>query len=544
MALTGTVQRFDQLPDSAPAGSVYKIAGGTETSFVPYYVKRTADGVWDETVAPGLANYLDPATMPHALVRLADGTFRFAPFNWGERKVGDEVTNPVPGFVGRTIRSVFVNQNRLAFLYDENTVLSGAGDFGQFFRLSVLDYLDSDPIDVAATSTKVSILQDAVPFNDGVMLFSDQTQFSMTNGEAGLSASSLAIRPVTNYETTRRASPVALGSEVYMASDSSGNATIREYTRNPDSDNTSAADVTAHVSRYIPGGVTRLIPAGDLNALFILTDGDPNAVYVYQFYWVDGQTKAQSAWHRWSLPETDTILSGVYNAGDLTLTVSRASGVYQERIRLTTGARKGPTDAFPYLDRRVTLTGVYNPTTNRTAFNLPDPVEHPERYQLVRGASYPGSPGNPIPQSDYMWVGDQQVSVPGNLAQGPVLGGLLYDFRYRFSQPYLRRQDGTAILGGRLQLRTLRISYTDTTAFTANVWPYGLDAGIKTTSSYSGLLVGTAQLNKRPSNAGDFPIQVYGHADQAVVEIENSGPFGCSFQSAEWEAFYWSRARP
>lgn len=544
MALTGTVQRFDLLPETATTGDIYKIAGGTETSFVPYYVKRSADGVWDETVTPGLANYLDPATMPHALVRLSDGTFRFAPFNWGERKVGDEVTNPVPGFVNRTIRSVFVHQNRLAFLYDENVILSGAGDFGQFFRLSVLDYLDSDPIDVAATSTKVSILQDAVPFNDGVMLFSDQTQFSMTNGEAGLSATSLAIRPVTNYETTRRASPAPLGSEVYMASDSAGHATIREYTRNPDSDNTSAADVTAHVSRYIPGGVTKLIPAGDLNALFVLTDGEPNAVYVYQFYWVDGQTKAQSAWHKWVFPETDRLLAGAYSAGVLALTVSRASGVYQEQVRLTTGARIGPTDAFPYIDRRTTVSAAYDAGVNRTTFTIPDPVEDPDKYQLVRGPTYPGVPDHPIPQSDYTWVNDRTVSVPGNLTLGPVLGGVSYDFRYRFSQPFLRRQDGTAILGGRLQLRTLRVSYTNTAAFEAHVWPYGIEAGVKTGATYSGLSLGNAELNRRPETAGDFPIQVFGNADKAVVEITNSGPYGCSFQSAEWEAFYWSRARP
>lgn len=63
-------------------------------------------------------------------------------------------------------------------------------------------------------------------------------------------------------------------------------------------------------------------------------------------------------------------------------------------------------------------------------------------------------------------------------------------------------------------------------------------------SSYSGLNVGVAPLNRRPSTSGDIPIQVYGHAENAVVEIANDGPFGCSFQSAEWETFFWSRARP
>ncbi len=546
MAVTGTVQRFEKLPTTGVStGAIYKIAGGTEGSFVPYYVKYLAGGVWDETVLPGLVNQIDPLSMPHALIRQSDGTFLFAPFAWEERKVGDTETNPDPGFIGRPIRKVFVNQNRLAFLYDENVILSGAGEFGRFFRLSVLDYIESDPIDVAATSSRVSILQDAVPFNDGVMLFSDQTQFSMTNGEAGLTASSLAVRPVTHYETSKRVTPVPLGSEVYFSSDSSGHATVLEYTRTPDSDSTSASDITGHVSRYIPAGVTKMIPCGDLNALFVLTDGDPSAIYVYQLYWLDGANKAQTAWHRWEIDPSAKVLSGGYQAGKVTFVVSRPSGVYLEQVDLTKNTAPGLTDGFPYLDRRVSITGVYSEVTERTTFTLPYPVEDPERFQLVRSAGYPGSLGStPIPVESYEWPTDSTVTVPGNQTAAPVYAGLRYAFRYRFSRPYARRQDGTAITSGRLQLRTLRLTYRDTTSFDVIVHPYGEGLTESRTFSYRGLVTGLSALNNRPSKTGTTPIQIGANAEVAEVEIVNDSPFGCAFQSAEWETFFWSRARP
>ncbi len=544
MALTGTVQTFEDLPPEAAVGAIYKIIGGTDTSFVPYYVQKSAEGVWDETVAPGLENKIDPLTMPHALVRLSDGTFRFAPFSWDDRKVGDEVSNPNPGFIGRRIRGAFVNQNRLAFLFDENTILSGAGEFGRFFRLTVLDYLDSDPIDVAATSSKVSILQSAVPFNDGVMLFSDQTQFSMTNGESGLSATSLAIRPVTHYEVTPRASPVALGSEVYFASDTAGHAAVYEYTRSPDSDATSAANITAHVPRYIPAGVHKLVPAGDLNALFVLTDGDPSAIYVYQFYWVDASTKAQSAWHRWSFSEGDRVASAAYASGVLSLVISRASGTYLERIQLGSAGGGDITDRFPYLDRRQLVTGVYNVGTNRTTFTLPEAVLEPERFTLVRSAAYPGELAeSPIFEEDYVWVSPSVVTVTGDVSAGPVWAGLRYTTLWRPSQPYLRRQDGTAIVSGRLQLRTLKVSYRNTAAFKANVYPYGLGVTDPLRFDFTGLVVGTGALNERPKASGDISIAVSAHAETAVVDIINDTPFGFALQSGEWESFFWSRAR-
>lgn len=545
MALTGTVQTFEDLPGDATTGATYKIIGGTDTSFVPYYVRKSAEGVWDETVAPGLENKIDPLTMPHALVRLADGTFSFAPFSWDDRKVGDETSNPNPGFIGRSIRTAFVHQNRLAFLFDENTILSGAGEFGRFFRLTVLDYLDSDPIDVAATSTKVALLRDAVPFNDGVMLFSDQTQFSMTNGESGLSATSLAIRPVTHYEVSRRASPVPLGSEVYFASDTSGHAAIYEYTRSPDSDATTAANITAHVPRYIPAGVSKLIPAGDLNALFVLTDGDPSAIYVYQFYWVDGDTKAQSAWHRWVFTPEDRVVSASYASGILTLVISRPSGVYLERIQLGSEGGGDITDRYPYLDRKVSLTGVYDPELDRTTFTLPETVPDTSRFMLVRSADYPSPLSETaVPEESYTWVTPTTVRVPGNVAEGPVWAGIRFVTRWRPSQPYLRRQDGTAIVSGRLQLRTLKVSYRNTAAFTAQVYPYGEGRTDPLLFEFTGLVIDTGALNERPKANGDVPIAVAGHAETAVVDVINETAFGFALQSAEWEAFFWSRSRP
>ena len=82
--------------------------------------------------------------------------------------------------------------------------------FGNWWRMSQTDYLDTDPIETTATSTKVAKLYDAVAHADGIFMTSDQTQFAMSNGEIGLTAASIAIRPATNYTVNTKAGLTAL----------------------------------------------------------------------------------------------------------------------------------------------------------------------------------------------------------------------------------------------------------------------------------------------------------------------------------------------
>jgi hypothetical protein len=172
---TATVKSPDKLPDPVCNGCIYRVLGSNDTAFVSYYVQ--GDGsVWNETVKPGLQNRIDETTMPWALVRESDGTFTFAPFSWAPRRVGDEDTNPLPPFIGRTIRDVFFYQNRLGFVVDTGVVFSGAGDYGDFWRRTVLDYIDSDSLSADAATTDVAVIDYALPFSDGVMLFSRQKQ--------------------------------------------------------------------------------------------------------------------------------------------------------------------------------------------------------------------------------------------------------------------------------------------------------------------------------------------------------------------------------
>jgi hypothetical protein len=50
-------------------------------------------------------------------------------------------------------------------------------------------------------------------------------------------------------------------------------------------------------------------------------------------------------------------------------------------------------------------------------------------------------------------------------------------------------------------------------------------------------------LNKPVAHTGQFPFQIFGDASQATITITNDSHVGSTFLAAEWEAFYFNRAR-
>lgn len=546
----GSRQSLQDLPETANEGDIYMIQATGENSFVPYYVRRTG-GVWAETVKPGLKNRINEKTMPHALVRRPDGTFVFAPFSYAPRRVGDYTTNPHPSFVGRTINDVFFYKNRLAFAVDENVVFSRAGDFGNFYRLTVLDLLDDEVVDVAASETKVTKINHAVPLAGSLMLFADQVQFRLNDGPV-LTPTSVSLDVATQYEMVQTVRPEPLGADVYFASENGPWAIIREYFVKDDTNSTDAVDVNNHCPRYIPSGVRRLTGSSEHDILFVLTRGAKNRVYVYKFYWANQTERMQGAWSYWEFLPADDVLTAAVLDDYLYLVVRRPDGTYLERMSLHRGDTAPGLSHQVYLDRRVEVTGTWLEVEGKTEFVLPYPVEeaHRSRFRLVRGAAFIGASGALVDPSQYTWVNDYTVKVTGNFGGRACFAGMAYTMRYTFSEQMVRNSQNQAVTTGRLQLRTWTVYYTDTAFFRTEVAPYGGAPEVEAVvpakmAEFSGKTLGdlSLQIGEPAFHTGSYSFQVYGNSTVAKVSLVNDSHLASNFQSAEWEGFYQNRAR-
>lgn len=548
----GVVQAFAELPETPSNGDIYQIQGTAESAFTTYYVRRNG-GVWDETVKPALKNAIDATTLPHALVRKGDGTFEFSPFSFAPRRVGDEATNRNPTFVGRSIRDIFFYKNRLGLCVDENAVLSRAGDFGNFYRLTVIDLLQDETIDVAASETQVTKLNHAVPFNEGMMVFADQVQFRLKHGDV-LTPTSCSLDPVTAYKMVPGVKPLRNGADVYFAVEDGDWARIYEYYVRDQSSAADAGDVTGHVPRYIPSGVTQLGGSSEHDVVMVLTNGAPNRVYVYKFYWANETDKPQSAWSYWQFAPADVILSLDVLENYVYLVVKRADGAHLERLALNSGARAPDLTFQLFLDRRAQVTGAWLVIEGKTEFTLPYQVavEDRARFRIVRGAAFTSAKGAVLSMSadGYEWIDGNTVRVLNDFSAGPCFAGLAYESRYTFSAQFMKNAEGVPIMGGTLVLNSYIVAYTSTAYFRTEIAPYGVAPDFETIipsrlAEFDGKTLGDAQLvlGEPVLSIGSFRMDVFGESDVATVTLVNDSPYASTFTQAEWEGNWNNRSR-
>jgi hypothetical protein len=556
----GTVQSFDKLPPqnggAAPSeGDQYEVQGDATSGFTAYYVVRQG-GVWTETRANGLKNQITATTMPWALVRRSDGEFDFAPFSWAPRRVGDETTNPNPTFVGRCIRDIFFEENRLGFTCDENAVLSAAGDFGNFYRLTVTDLLPDSVVDIGASETNVTLLNFAVPFATGTMLFSDQTQFRLLTPEsAGLTPTTVALKVATRYLASKTVRPKMVGSDAYFISEDANFAKVREYFIKLSylgQIQTAAADITAHTPSLIPNGVYILEGSLNQDALFVATSAYPNRLYCYKFYWQDENTKSQSSWGYWDFGTGNKVLQCAALDDFLYLIVKRSDGTYLEKMSLALGANVGLTDSNGHLydillDRRCVPTGSYNSGAGKTYYTFPYAVDQSSVRLIQTSGATPGAMFDP---STYTFPLSTIVAIPGNHVV-TALGGNVYNFRYQFSEQFMKNRQDVAILSGRLTIRNWTVYFKDTAFFNAEVSAYaGVSPDVLSyvpadESSYTGMTVGSAALTigSPTFKSGSFTFGVFGESKEATIAITNNTPYPVCFTEAEWEGDYNNRSQ-
>lgn len=546
----GKVQRFSDLPTVAPRGFVTEIIGDASSSFDNYFcVFEPSDagdafgsGTWKETVKPGIPCKLDPATLPHALIRQADGTFTFGPLEWGERICGDEDSAPFPSFVGRTLNGLFFYRNRLSFISGENVVMSEVGEFFNFFLTTVTTLVDSDVVDVAASHTKSSILHHAVTFSGGLLLFSDQSQFVLEH-DTVLSNATVSIKPVTEFEASMKAAPVSSGKTVFFATDKGEWGGVREYITLPDnSDQNDASDITAHVPRYVRGNVSRLECSTNEDMLLVLSEEMRTSLWLYKYFW-NGSEKIQSAWSRWDMCG-EVLSAAILNTG-VYLIMQYGDGVYLEKMDITPGY-KDEGETFEYcLDRKITerdvTLGAYDAINKTTAITLPYNIPAGYTPVVVTRTGGSDAPGNLLRRVDV--TGPRTITVEGPDAHGRKLFiGIPYESSYTFSTFAIREGDskGNAVTTGRLQLRRLTLNCSNTGFLHMHVTPK-----FRPTSTYTftgrELGHGTNIIGAIPLYTGTINFPILSLNTQVEVKVGSDSFLPFALVNASWEGFYNTR---
>ncbi len=579
-----TVQQFTDLPNVSPNGYVVEIVGDEGTAFDNYYVKFATnngnafeEGQWQETVEAGIPFKFNYDTMPHVLIRQADGNFRFARVDgdtytisgtdftlpqWGERVVGDLVSSPNPSFIGNKINNVFFFRNRLGFLAADNVILSTVSEFFNFFPETVISVLDTEPIDVAASHTKVAILKHAVTMGEKLILFSEQTQFVLSSSADNLTPSTANVLVQTEFESNAAAQPVGSGSSIYFLTKKGSFAGIREYIIAGNQQIQDAANTTIHVPRLIPSGIFKMAVSNNQDILVLLGTENPNKLYVNRWLYGEGFSKALNAWFTYTINSNRSILNIDFIGTDLILVIEEANGVTLEKIPFETNFRE-PNAEFEYhLDHKVTeaTSGVsvaYNSATGISTFTVPYRLRanmniigrylasnETSTFVDAEGNTKTLVSGQALTTTNTSDGSTSTITATGDFRNSKFIIGEPYEMHYRFSKQRLTQGGGGAseLISGRLQIHHFYIKYEDSGFFQVEVTPENRDTSLH---KFTGRLLGAASASIGQINldTGTFKVPIMSKSDRVDIDVKNNTFLPTLLASAEFEGVFHMRSR-
>lgn len=543
-AVIDTVQTVSKLPLAAPDGYILRIQGETNSTADEYFVKwDDASKTWRETVQPGVITGFNPESMPHALVRQADGSFKFQTLDWSKRGAGNDDTNPMPSFVDSKINDVFFYRNRLGFLSGENVIMSRSAGYFAFFPKSVATLSDDDPIDVAVSHPRISVLKYAVPFSEQLLLWSDEVQFVMTSSGV-LTSKSIQLDVGSEFAVSDNARPFAVGRSVFYSSPRGSFTSINRYFAVADvSDVKDADDTTGHVLSYIPNGVFDIQGSSTENFVSVITTGASEKLFIYKFLFKDG-VQLQASWSHWEFEAGDKILAAACIGSTLYLVRKHSGGIDIEHLEFTKETVDIQGEHYRgYMDGKVSLTigpENYSPDAYETIVDVKSAYGGilPARgvYLIVDDR------GRYTKLPEDLWSTDGRVTIRGDWSGRKVFIGRTFKFLYEFSRFLIKHEDQNGTVtedSGRLQIRRAWVNYQKTGALDLIV----ANQGREFPNSLNGYTLGTQEVGSINIGDGQFRFPMNGDAQHTRLRIESDHPTPVSIVGCGWEASYARKAR-
>ena len=443
-----SVNDVQNLPSQCKNGYIVKIANARMAEEDDYYLRfdgennRDGTGSWSECAKPGIAKSL--TNMPLVIQRTATTTFTVKQFTYQDRRVGDDLTNPLPSFVGQRINKVLFFRNRLALLSGENVITSRPGTFGtpDFFAESALTVGAADPIDISAASIFPSELFDGIEINTGLVVFSTNQQFLLASDDTVLNPETAKLRSISTYNYNETIPPISLGTTIAYVDNSGKFSRFMEMANTQREGEPSVVEVSKVVPTLLPKDIDLLTNSRE-NSMVLMGKTDSDTVFGYKYFQVSEQ-RQQAAWFKWKF---NNPLLYHFIVNDEYFFLDTDDFLQCIKIVQTTSdpsITQDEVDFLLHVDNYTTISGgSYSASTNLTTFSsvswLPS-VTTPNHDLVVidtnTNAARLGRYAKPTSTST------TSFTVPGDWSSATLTIGYIYPYQVKFPTFYYTRQEG------------------------------------------------------------------------------------------------------
>ena len=453
--VAGKVNDVGDLPNQCKDGMVVEVinsAAEEDNYFVKFFGNNGNDGegTWEECAKPGRQIRLNRNTMPVALIRTADGNFRLTRLDGSTYTIsgvtysvpdydnclcGDEVTNPEPSFVGKTINKMLFFRNRFALLADENIVMSRPGDFTNFWAKSAITQIASDPIDISASSSYPAILYDGIETNTGLILFSKNSQFMLTTDSDVFSPLTAKINALSTYNFNFATNPISLGTTVGFLDNAGKYSRFFEMAQVQREGEPQVIEQSAVVSRLFEKDL-KLISNSRENSVIFFSEEGTSTLYGYRYFDQITERKLAS-WFKWSV--TGQIQYHCMQDDNLYVVVRN-----NNKDQLLKYAMKMDSNTFALAENRVHLDHLmsvsgwsYDATTKKSTRSKPTGLE--STNQLV---AYDVDAGNNLGRYGLITINGSNLELDGDWSGETFLIGYQYTMEVKLPTIYYLSQSG------------------------------------------------------------------------------------------------------
>ena len=528
----------------------YRFTNGRDYSMYLTDVVETFSTVpevrWVEESAPNEDTVINADTFPHVLYRDSTGNFQFGSFNavttdavpaLRPRASGDDISNPMPAFIGKKIKDVAVFQNRLTLLTADTVSMSVSNQPNDWFRGTVVSLLATSPISIQSSAANATSLTHFVEHNNDLMVFGPTGQFRFS-GKLGITPSNASLPQASSYQADTLAVPVSAGNDVFFATSYGESAGVSQFSLDPQIDNLSIAKPMADLQvGLMPGNIQQIVATPNLGLILARLDSSRNELYALEFEpQIDILKPIIPTWSKWEFRWGMRIVSMRVHGDVIDFAAVGAEGeadanqVRLFRMNLFGDRRMSTEVGYPWtdvhLDARVRQTNVT--TTVELSTNYPAYIDAGGELFIVQGGGSP-DPGAVVPYT--------RVGTTITLDEDMLGGGVWYGYVYvsRVYLPDFDVSDASGIIQTRASLRITDLDVTLTGHVKARVvpkrgTPYPLQQ-YQGDASGGGSSVGYVRDRYR--------VQVKQDSDNIdILDLFTFGPYGLNIHQIEYRGTY------